>query len=272
MSASPNIPNIRAYVSFWLIADINIGPIGEGMRIDTSFDFRTDAGGKDPDSHSPTLRKYHRLLWSKPLPSGRRFDLDDTVPGKYLLHQSELGEFFLTSDSVMQTFTRWRRARPLLSQFAEAEHAAFQAICYTIGGMMVFPGNMVRGKQTINGARGCNQKIADRMDLTLECIRRHYSNETSPLAETLSRYSEFFALFENYEGYVDFFLLQDLVAGDGSVKFFLPFGNFESSPIPADKASYIQFRQRSITFIKARNRRIALVGSGSEDRSQVRGI
>ena len=40
------------------------------MAIDTAFDFRTDANGKDPDSHSLTLRRYHRLLWSKPLPNG----------------------------------------------------------------------------------------------------------------------------------------------------------------------------------------------------------
>src|SRR5688500_10206575 len=31
------------------------------MVIDTSFDFRTDACGKDPDAHSPTLRRYHKL-------------------------------------------------------------------------------------------------------------------------------------------------------------------------------------------------------------------
>jgi hypothetical protein len=61
--------------------------------IDTSFDFRSDTPpGKDPDSHSPTLRGYHRLLWSKALPGGRRFDLV-TTPGVYLHHQSELGEF-----------------------------------------------------------------------------------------------------------------------------------------------------------------------------------
>lgn len=227
------------------------------MRIDIAFDFRTDAGGRDPDSYSPTLRKYHQLLWSKPLPSGETFRLDDTIPGKYLYHQSELGEFVLTSDSVMQTFTRWRRVRPLISQFPEEEHAAFQAIGYTIGGMMIFPGNQVGGKQTINGARGCNQKIADRMDLTLQCIRRYYFGQASPLAETLSRYSEFFALFHDFEGYVDFFLLQDLVNKDYSVKLFMPFDDFGQSPIPTDRVGYIHFRQRSIEFIEARNRRIA---------------
>ena len=34
---------------------------------DPTFDFRTEAGGEDPDSTSPTLRAYHKLLWSKPL-------------------------------------------------------------------------------------------------------------------------------------------------------------------------------------------------------------
>ena len=40
------------------------------MLIDTSFDVRTDSRGKDPDTWSPTLCRYHQLLWSKPLPSG----------------------------------------------------------------------------------------------------------------------------------------------------------------------------------------------------------
>lgn len=74
--------------------------------IDTTFDVRTDAGGRDPDQHSPTLRRYHRLLWSKQLPCGVRFTLDDTRPRTYLHHRSELGGFFLASDSVIATFTR----------------------------------------------------------------------------------------------------------------------------------------------------------------------
>ena len=57
------------------------------MLIDTSFDFRVDARGKDPDSHSPTLRKYHKRLWSRPLPGGVPFELRDTTPGVYLHHR-----------------------------------------------------------------------------------------------------------------------------------------------------------------------------------------
>src|SRR5215471_20299227 len=106
------------------------------MLIDTSFDFRTDASGKDPDAYSPTLRLYHKLLWSKALPSGRLFDLDDSVRDVYLHHRSELGEFFLSSDSVIQTFTRWTRTslRRITELFTEEENEAFRTIGYTIGG------------------------------------------------------------------------------------------------------------------------------------------
>ncbi len=46
-------------------------------QIDITFNVFSDTPkGKDPDSHSPTLRKYHQILWSKPLPDGRMFELD----------------------------------------------------------------------------------------------------------------------------------------------------------------------------------------------------
>lgn len=38
--------------------------------VDTAFDFCSDARGRDPDTPSPTLRDYRRLLWSKSLPGG----------------------------------------------------------------------------------------------------------------------------------------------------------------------------------------------------------
>jgi hypothetical protein len=127
----------------------------------------------------------------------------------------------------------------------------------TIGGMMVFPGNRIDGKQTINGARGFNRKIADRFDLTLECIRRHYLVQHSPLSETLARYRNFFALFEDFKGYIEFFMLQDLVTEDCSaVRFFMPFDDFNIPSVPRDGDTYKEYRRLSIEFIEARNRRI----------------
>ncbi|HQQ32724.1 MAG TPA: hypothetical protein PLR90_02305 [Methylophilus sp.] len=112
-------------------------------------------------------------------------------------------------------------------------------------------------KPTINGARGLNPQIKDRFDLTLECIRRHYRNESSPLGDTLQRYAEFFGLFTSFRGYVEFFLLQDLVNSDFSkVNFFLPFDDFKTSPLPSNKEMYLEYRNRNIEFIEARNRQI----------------
>ena len=227
------------------------------MSIDTSFDFRIDAFGKDPDTHSATLRQYHQQLWSRPLPSGRSFHLHTNKPGRYLHHSSEVGEFSLTSDSVIPSFTRWKRLRHIIEQFPEDENEAFRRIGYTIGGIMIFPGNVIDGKQTINGARGFNSRIADRFDLTLECIRRHYVSQDSPLRETFERYRDFFTLFLNFEGYVQFFMLQDLVDTKSStVQFFMMFEDFTTPSVPKDKAEYAEYRNRSIEFVEARNRRI----------------
>ena len=42
--------------------------------IDIEFNVFSDTpAGKDPDSYSPTLRKYHQKLWSKLLPNGKLF-------------------------------------------------------------------------------------------------------------------------------------------------------------------------------------------------------
>jgi hypothetical protein len=75
--------------------------------IDITFDFRRDTPkGGDPDTHSKTLRRYHKLLWSRRLPRGKLFELDDATPGNYLHHRSAMGEFSLSSDAVIPTF-KW---------------------------------------------------------------------------------------------------------------------------------------------------------------------
>ena len=108
-------------------------------------------------------------------------------------------------------------------------------------------------------ARGCLRKISDRFDLTLECIRRHYLglDDPSRLGKTLNRYRAFFALFESFRGYVDFFLLQDLVTDDYSaVTFCMPFDDFNTRSVPRNDDDYKEYRRLSIEFIEARNRRI----------------
>lgn len=129
----------------------------------------------------------------------------------------------------------------------------------TIGGRLVFPRNRIDGRQTINQRRGTHARIRDRFDLTLEAIRRHYSGESSPLSETLNAYGDFFALFGSFDGYVQFFLLDDLIDDSGSVRFYLPFDpvdGYANSPLPSSMEQYREFRRRQLDFVAARNVRI----------------
>jgi hypothetical protein len=225
--------------------------------IDITFDFRSDTPpGKDPDALSPTLRRYHKLLWAKPLPSGIVFELVDTLSGAYLHHSSKLGEFWLASDAVIPTFGKESRLSHVIEQIPE-KMVEFMHIGYTIGGMMLFPKNRIDSKMTINGARGFHPRIKDRFDLTLECIRLHYIGKPSPLEATLGRYTDYFNLFGDFQGFAEFFLLQDTVTSDSSaVEFFMPFDDFNSSPVPGSMAAYLLYREHAIGFINARNQRI----------------
>ena len=75
------------------------------MLIDITFDFRNDVRpNADPDKESKILLSYHKYLWSKNLPNGRKFELSYNEPNKYLFHKSSLGEFSLSSDGIGVSF------------------------------------------------------------------------------------------------------------------------------------------------------------------------
>ena len=227
------------------------------MIIDVNFNFYLDTPkGKDPDSYSDTLRRYHKLLWNKPLPNGTLFNLDLKTP-KILHHKSQLGEFYLSSDSLAHDYSKWKSTEHIIKKIPKTEIENFFNLGCTIGGYTIFPSNRIDNQMTINGSRGINKKIKDRFDLTLECIRRFYLNEDSPLLETLSRYKDFFKLFDDFKGYVDFFLFQDLVQSNySSINYFLPSNNFNNSPIPNDIHEYKVYRKNMTEFINKRSKRI----------------
>lgn len=224
--------------------------------LDVANDFQNDSGRRDPDSFSPVLQGYHQRLWSKPLPRGAIFTLSADRIGSacVLRHTSGLGDFVLSSDTLANS----NRGR--LPDFYEAmgreSNSAWHREGGTIGGRIVFPRNRIDGRQTINQRRGTHPRIRDRFDLTLEAIRRHYVGEKSPIAETLNAYRDFFALFESFYGYVEFFLLQDLVDETGAVRFYLPYEGFDKSPLPKTFEQYQQFRARQLEFVALRNSRM----------------
>lgn len=225
------------------------------MIIDIAFNFYTDANGGDPDSTSPTLRNYHKFLWSKALPNGKIFELIDNKRGTYLYHNSELGEYFLGSDAITHSYISHKHKAWLTQQIQEEVKELFDTGS-TIGAYILFPNNRIGGMHTINQARGINSFIDDRFDLTLECIRLYYSGQQSPLYDTLLRYKNFFDLFGCFKGYIDFFLLNDLVDENDNIKFYLPFDNFATKPTFTGIDEYLTYKNGVMQFIQARNKRI----------------
>lgn len=227
--------------------------------LNTSIDFQEDTPpGKDSDVHSPTLRHYHRALWSRELPTGGLFTLDEQTPGRYLNHQSDLGDFTLSSDICVPGFLGWQRMRAIVDEAPNRAITNFERVRGTIGGRMIWPSRTIGGVGTINGLRGLRPRISDRWDLTVECVRRHYAGEDSPLSDTMQANGAFFDLFVDFRGFVDFFLLQDIVnPHDGSVRFLIPFDDFAGRALPADVSEYTQYLAKATGYIRARNSRIA---------------
>lgn len=225
------------------------------MIIDVNFNFYSDSNGGDPDSTSPTLRKYHKILWSRTLPNGKLLELSDNKNGVYLYHQSELGEFFFGSDAITHSYKNHKRKKWLTEQIPNEVKELFDTGS-TIGGYIIFPSNRIDGKQTINQARGVNRLIDDRFDFTLECIRLFYAGKESPLYETLSRYELFFNLFDDFSGYIHFFFLEDLIYENNRIRFYLPFDDFKTRPSFSDIDQYLLYKKRVVDFIESRNKRI----------------
>jgi len=80
------------------------------------------------------------------------------------------------------------------------------------------------------------------------------------LDAVLARYADFFDLFGDFAGYVDFFLLHDLVSPDGDeVRFLMHFDDFQGPSVPMTLDEYLEYRRTTLDFIEARNQRIAAI-------------
>ena len=245
-------------------------PIIKISDIDPTFDFTSDTphfwdnywsgdsilghAFADPDSESKTMQLYHQLLYSRVLPNGERMDLTAGGKAEYLSWR----DMCFSSDSIIVSF-RYKKYRNMLVQFIDSVEEwqtfieKYVKASYTLGGEIIFP----KRRGGINQSRGCNPKICDRWDLTLECIRKYYSNEESPLTSVLTEDKAFFDLFVDFKGYVDYFFLQDCVTDDcKSVDFWLESDNFKDYPFPKSKEEYYLWIKRELEFVKKRNTRI----------------
>lgn len=226
--------------------------------IDTSFSMYLDSNGKDPDSYSETLNNYHHILWDKPLPNGSSFELIKKGIKKFSLELKLKNEVItLSSDSIINSYSNWNSMKEIIEEINKDDINTFRLLGSTIGGYIVFPSKKINKLPTINAIRGMNHVISDRFDFTLECIKRYYNGTDSPLYNHLKRYDNFFELFINFESYVDFFLLNDLVDDNYNIKFWLPFTDFKiTAPLPKSLKEYNLYKKNVINFIMKRNERL----------------
>ena len=225
-------------------------------KIDVNFSFLWDTPkGKDPDIYSPTLKRYHQKLWSKMLPNGEMMDIEfETDPYYYLSWNG----FDFGSDAFIVEMWHSKNQKIIdqvcmINKDAEALHQERTIKSYTIGGMIIFP----KHRNSLNQMRGMNGKIADRWDLTMECIRRYYNGEDSPLFKWIEKDKAFFDLFVDFKGYVDFFLLQDCVSEDySSIDIWCGDATFEQSGWPKTVDEYYDLIRGEYAFLDKRNERI----------------
>ncbi|MBR4326986.1 MAG: hypothetical protein IKP73_15835 [Bacteroidales bacterium] len=244
--------------------------------IDVNFDFTSDTpkfwdhfwdgdglgrGGADPDAKSKTMQNYHRLIYSRVLPNGEKMELKNDSTCLYW------NNIWFGNDSITATF-RHVDYRPMLDKVAESMDnyrgfvENYLRKLYTIGGEIIFPAH----RYSINQARGMHRKISDRFDLTLECIRRYYKNEPNPLEKCLNKDKVFFAKFNDFKGYVEFFFLQDLVSENyDNVLFWLENDNFTQKTLPQSVEEYLQFVNAELEFVAKRNQRIDKFCKGIAD-------
>lgn len=207
-------------------------------------------GGKyDIDSCSKTLKEYHKELWSRKLPNGEMMELSSELSWK---------DMKFGSDSIMVSF-RYKNY-PLVLQlksYLDDYKKYFEDYlrkANTIAGFIILP----KRQNSINQRRGTDKKIRDRWDLTLECIRRFYKGEKSPLSDVLESDWGFFELFNDFKGYVDYFFLQDCVSKDyDKVEIWIGDGSCNSDGLPTTIEEYLRYIDKEIAFLEKRKNRIS---------------
>lgn len=167
-------------------------------------------GNLKTDCDARSVKLYDQMMeWldGKELPDGKVLHL--TRAGKYMLKKDTIR---LSADNVFTRFTG--RVPTLMDELEKIKGPDWEAYQqriirngWRIGGEILFP----RHRNSLNGMRGFSRQVMDRFDLTLECIQNFYEGQPSPLSWVLETDREWFKLFVNFQGFVDFFLLNDWV-------------------------------------------------------------
>jgi hypothetical protein len=223
---------------------------------------------RDADQSDKRLKASHIELWGRPRPNEVAWGFD-SPPRWYMRSIVQLptgpAAWCVGSDNFATTHTN------ALTEMARAipgyEDGHLHEMC-SIGGYLVLPAALgdkrpiaqpVR-KWSLNQAKGCDHRIADRIDLTLEAIRLYYAGMTSrdvnPLGDVLDAYGWFFDPFgkgaKGFQAYVDFFFLTPFVEDGRVVPLYRDRLDFDNA-LPRDPSEYYPYIDAQLTAVKQRN-------------------
>ncbi len=205
----------------------------------------------DPCDDSLFLKKSIRKMFSRPLPNGQTMELEETSSG------FRWNDFRFGIDTVVPSFFSTRN-RNLSKAYALSETDFRDSVSEYIretdllGAYTIYPVHANSLIQCIYS----NNRIRGRWDFVLECVRRHYSGEDSPLYDCMRRDRLFYDLFVDFNGFIDFFYLNDFINSDGTVKMLLQTELFEMNPVPRNWDEYKKWFGTNIELVKKRNSRM----------------
>ena len=235
------------------------------LKIDIEKVYKDYTSKLDPDKYNEGLGRAHCELWT----SKEKLGVLEWHYLNKLTTTIKDVEFIFSPDSITNSFRNSNRLikslgikeKDLIANFGNDVDkliSEYLKIDYTIGSSIIFPisigGNTI--KWTMNQARGLSCRVHDRIDFTLECIKRFYEgNKDNPLQKALEKSAPFFILFNSFDEYAHFFFLEDLIDEKGNVISFTSTIDF-TSPFPTTKEQYFQYLSNTIEFIKNRNAKI----------------
>lgn len=163
---------------------------------------------QDPADFSAKLAQYQILLYTKPLPSGGFLKLR---ANKFNQVEAELpsGEsILLTSMPLIHQACFEADNHELLSKLPQSQVDIMLRTLVTSGNYMLIPAQPLNGYRLDDFRK--NPRIGNRIDLYLECVRRQYAGEPSPLDDILNPFKPWFELFLSFKQFVEFFYLGNL--------------------------------------------------------------
>lgn len=224
---------------------------------DPDFCFYDEEGyERDADAESLQLRLFHARLWSKDASEGPLMFMPDQGARTLTCTLADGTTLRVSSDTIATSHSGYTEMRPLHAGLPGDYRNDIERKFYRMAGFIVFPVH----PQSLNQLRGW--RLRDRFDLTLECIRRHYTGEAHPLADVMTQGAKFFGLFGSghtgFVRYVEFFHLQGLVA-DGSVRWFdgsSTTPDLDAARLPATTDNYRAYLDNVAEFTDDRTDRI----------------